>query len=421
MADGSVPVDHSRGAWCCHDQTMQNGALTGTRIIDLTTVLMGPMATRMLGDHGADVIRIESLQGDSTRNGLPARSPGMSGFSLNLQRNKRSVALDLKNPAGHEVMMELVATADVLVTNMRAAALERLGLDADTVCTAHPELIHCRANGFGSAGPYRDKAAYDDAIQAASGLAGLIGDARGRPDYVPTVIADKVTGLHIVQAVMAALLHRHATGRGQTIEVPMFETMVAFNLVEHYRGATFEPPEGPFGYERLMSPFRRPVETADGFMCLLPYTDENWRAFFEFVGRPELAEHPNFATHNARIVNVDELYGLLGELGTSRTTAVWVEFCDRSSIPAAPVLDLARLDDDPHLREVGLVEILEHPTEGAYRHVTDSVVYSETPTALRRHAPRLGQHTEEVLTELGYSRQRIDALDTDGVIGRPAG
>ena len=398
---------------------LSDGALAGTRVVDLTTVLMGPMATRMLGDHGADVIRVESLQGDSTRNGLPARNPGMSGFSLNLQRNKRSLSLDLKSEQGHAVMMDLLASADVLVTNMRAAALQRLGLGADQVCDHNPRLIHCIANGFGSSGPYRDKAAYDDAIQAASGLAGLIGSARGRPDYVPAVVADKITGLHIVQAVMAALLHRHATGRGQRIEVPMFETMVSFNLVEHLRGAAFEPPEGPFGYQRLMSDFRRPMQTQDGYMCLLPYTDANWRDFFAFVDRPELMEDPKFATHNARIVNVDELYGLVGELSASHTTAEWVEFCDAHSIPAAPVLDLAQLDDDPHLRDVGLVEVVEHPSEGGYRHVNDPVLYSDSPTALRRHAPRLGQHADEILGELGYSTEHIDDLDRNGVIVRP--
>ena len=194
----------------------------------------------------------------------------MSGFSLNLQRNKRSLSIDLKNDGGREVMLKLVKTADALVTNMRAEALMRLGLDAESLISANPSLIYCRANGFAADGPYGNKAAYDDAIQAASGLAGLFTATNGRPTYVPAVIADKVTGLHIVQAVMAALIHRHRTGSGQSIEVPMFETMVSFNLVEHLRGAAFEPPEGPFGYERLLSPARKPYETVDGFVCLLP-------------------------------------------------------------------------------------------------------------------------------------------------------
>lgn len=403
----------------CHDLGMSEGALTGVRVVDLTTVLMGPMATRMLGDHGADVVRVETLAGDSTRNGLPARNPGMSGFSLNLQRNKRSLALDLKSESGHAVMMDLLSSADVLVTNMRAGALTRLGLDTESVRAGLPDLIYCRANGFGSSGPYRDKAAYDDAIQAASGLAGLFGSARGRPDYVPSVMADKVTGLHIVQAVMAALLHRHRTGKGQSIEVPMFETMVAFNLVEHLRGAAFEPPEGPFGYERLMSDFRRPMQTADGFMCLLPYTDANWHDFFTFVGRPELIDDERFSHHNVRIKNVDELYGLVGELSLTRTTAEWVAFCDDHSIPAAAVLDLAELDQDPHLAAVGLVRIEEHPSEGGYKHVADPVTYSESPTSLRHHAPRLGQHAVEILEELGYAPDRIAGLGADGVIVLP--
>ena len=392
------------------------GALDGVRVVDLTTVLMGPMACRMLGDHGADVIRVESLDGDSTRNGLPARSAGMSGFSLNIQRNKRSLALDLKSAAGKTATQRLLASSDVLVTNMRAAALERLGLGADALRSQHPQLICCRANGYGSGGPYRDKAAYDDAIQAASGLSNLIGRISGEPGFVPAVIADKVTGLHVVEAVLAALFHRERTGEAQVIEVPMFETMVAFNLVEHYRGAVFEPPEGPFGYDRLLTPHRRPYPTADGWVCLLPYSDAQYRAFFAFVDRPELADDPRFADHNSRIAHIDDLYALFGELSVRRTTDEWMRYCDEHSIPAARVMDLADLDADPQLAAVGLVSISVHPTEGAYRYVADPVVYSATPTRLRRHAPLLGEHAAEILHELGYDAHEIDAMRDNGDI-----
>jgi len=394
----------------------QPGALEGIRVIDLTTVLMGPLSTRMLGDHGADVIRVEAPGGDSARNGVPGRNPGMSGFSLNLQRNKRSLVIDLKNPDGPEVMWRLIESADVLVTNMRRAALQRLGFDAGSVRQRFPDLIYCEANGFGSTGRYADRAAYDDAIQAASGISGLYEQVQGEPAYVPSVIADKVVGLHIVQAVMAALLHRHRTGEGQTVEVPMFETMVAFNVVEHLRGAIFEPPLGPVGYPRLMSSFRRPFMTADGWMCLLPYTDKNWMDFFTFIKRPEIADDERFSDANSRVRNVDDLYGLLDQFAPEHTTAEWVEFCERVSIPASPVMRLENMSDDPHLQDVGLVDIVDHPTEGKYRNVNDAITYSASPTALHRHTPRIGEHSLELLTELGFEEQRRRALLESGAI-----
>ncbi len=389
-------------------------AFDGIRIIDLTTVLMGPMAARMLADHGADVIRLESVQGEAFLSTPPLRHPSMNWFSLNLHRNKRSVALDLKHRDGAAAAAELVASADVLLSNMRSSALARLGLDADTLRRRHPRLIHCVANGFGSDGPYGGRAAYDDAIQAASGYADLIGRVTGRPGFSPAVVADKVCALHVVQAVMAALFFRERTGQGQTIEVPMFETMVAFNLAEHHGGAIFEPPLGDVGYVRAMNPYRRPYRCADGWACLLPYTDANWRDFFTFVGRPELAQDPRFAEHGERIAHSSELYGLVEEQAPNHTVAQWLAFCELHSIPALSVMDLARAHEDPHLVAVDLLPVVEHPTEGPYRRVRDSVRYDTMDTSLRRHAPNPGEHTAEVLAELGWDRASIEALAAVG-------
>ena len=396
------------------DSPLPPGALDGIRIIDLTTVLMGPMATRMLADHGADVVRVEPLTPQSTRHSPPARNPGMNGFTLNLQRNKRSIALDLKHPAGAEAVADLIATADVVVSNMRRSALERLGLDAETLRARHPRLIHCTANGFGSGGPYADRAAYDDVIQASSGLCNLYERIDGEPRLIPAVIADKVVGMTVAQAVLAAVIHQLRTGEGQAIEVPMYETMVAFNLVEHHRGHAFEPPIGDVGYVRLLNPFRRPYQASDGWICLLPYTDRDWKQFFEFVGRPELTSDPRYVDHSTRLANIQELYAFVGEVAGSHTVDEWLTFTAGTSIPAAPVLDLADAHTDPQILASGLMPLAEHPSEGTYRQVNDSVRMDASPTAIRRHAPHLGQHTRELLAEVGWSAERIEGLLSDG-------
>lgn len=396
------------------------GALDGIRIVDLTTVLMGPLAARMLADHGADVIRVEAVGGEPFLDTPPRRNPSMNWFALNLHRNKRSVALDLKDPEGARAAADLVASADVFLSNMRQSALERLGLDAGTLRARHPGLIHCVANGFGSGGPYRGRAAYDDAIQAASGYADLVGRVQGRPGFSPAVVADKVCALHVVQAVMAALFHRQRAGQGQTIEVPMFETMVAFNLAEHHGGAIFEPPLGDVGYVRALNPFRRPYRCADGWAAILPYTDVNWRDFFAFVGREELTVDPRFARHNDRITNSAELYSFVEDQAPTHTVAAWLAFCEAHSIPAAEVMDLAHAHEDPHLQAVELLPVRHHPTEGPYRAVRDSINYDGLSTALRRHAPNPGQHTAEVLAELGWASTRIEALQAAAAKdGRP--
>ncbi len=390
------------------------GALHGIRVVDLTTVMMGPLAARILGDHGADVVRIESLEGDTTRNSPPFRHPGMSASALNLQRNKRSVSLDLKDPAGRRAAFELMTGADVVVTNMRRGALERLGLDSATVRTARPEVIYCVANGYGSTGPYADRPAYDDAIQAASGSAWLMGRMLGEPRYLPTIVADKVVGMALAQAVLAALVHRLRTGEGQTVEVPMFETMVAFNLVEHHRGHTFEPPIGPVGHERVLSDRRRPCRSKDSWIGILPYTDAHWRDFFAIAGRPELATDPRFTGFNNRLANIDAAYGFIAEVCPTRTTADWLAACDAHSIPAMAVLDLNDAAADPQLAAVGLLEVVDHPSEGPYRYVRDATSFSSSPTGLFRNAPRLGEHTAEVLSEIGWSDTEIAALLASG-------
>jgi len=384
--------------------TQGQGALTGVRVIDLTTVLMGPMAARILADHGADVIRIDTPDAPTELTG------GSAAIALDIHRNKRSVRLDLKSDEGAAAMRELVASADVLVTNMRSAALDRLGLSAERLREDHPTLIHCLANGYGADGPYADRAAYDDAIQAISGLAALPARISGDPAYVPSVIVDKTCSLFVVQAVMAALLHRHNTGEGQTIRVPMFETMVSFLLVEHLRGAALVPPQGEYGYKRLLNPNRHPYRAADGWVALLPYTDANWRDFFNLIGRPELMEDPRFSSHAARIENPVELYEYLVEAAPSRTVDEWMSICEQHSIPASPVLDIDGLFDDEHLAAVDLIPILEHPQLGAYRSIRHPVSYDTISTELRHHAPVPGEHTAEVMAELGWNDDRIGTL-----------
>ncbi|MEM7272735.1 MAG: CoA transferase [Actinomycetota bacterium] len=385
------------------------GPLAGVRILDLTTVVMGPLATRALGDLGADIIRVEAPAGDFMRDFEPKRNPGMSGFSMNVNRNKRSVALDLKTEVGRDALLDLTATADAFVTNLRPRALRSLRLTAEDLLARRPDLVYCSATGFGSDGPYADKAAYDDVIQAASGMASMFAWLDGEPSYIPSIIADKIASLHITYAVLAALYRRSVTGEGDVLEVPMAESLASFNLVEHLQGHTFDPPIGEFSYQRLLTRHRRPRRSADGWVCILPYSDQNWRDFFGLAGLEEYADDPRFATVNARVQHVDALYALLEGVTTSRTTAEWMELCDRHSIPAAPVVDLVDLADDPHFDAVGLVEHHEHPTEGPYRVVRSPLRFRSGDPGLHRHVARLGEHNREVLAEIGYDDARIAA------------
>jgi len=385
------------------DTTPADGPLGGIRVLDLTNVIMGPFATHIMADLGADVIKIESAEGDSVRTYRPNRHEGMAGTFLHLNRNKRSVVLDLKSASGMAAMKKLIATADVFVHCLRPRAIEKLGLGYEAMRSIKPDIIYCGGYGFGAKGPYRDKAAYDDIIQAGSGLAALHVPARGEPAFMPTVICDKLSGQAIAYSVMAALFHRQRGGGGQAIEVPMFETSAEFAYLEHLLGFVFEPPIGRPGYSRVVSPRRKPFRTKDGYMCILPYSDQNWRDFFDFIDRAELKSDRRFFPLADRAAHLESLYELIEAEAPKRSTAEWVEFCDEVSIPCMPVLSLEQLPDDPHMKAVGMFGRDEHPSEGPYKVIRAPVSFSSSPFRIRRHAPRLGEHTREILEEIGMA------------------
>jgi crotonobetainyl-CoA:carnitine CoA-transferase CaiB-like acyl-CoA transferase len=377
------------------------GPLDGVRIVDLTSVIMGPLATHILADMGADVIKVESPEGDSFRHYHPLRHEGMSGNFLHLNRNKRSVLLDLKQSSDRDVLDRLIRTADVFVHSLRPQAIHKLSYDYARVAGLRQNIVYCGAYGFGGGGPYANKAAYDDIIQAGCGLAALSEQIDGTPAYMPTVLCDKLTGQAVAYAILAALFQRSRDGRGAEIEVPMFECSVEFAAIEHMGGQTFEPPLGPPGFKRVLNPYRKPYRTQDGFACILPYSDRNWQDFYEFTGRTEFRSDPRFRTLPHRVMNIEVLYALIEAEAPRRTTGEWVQFCDRVSIPCMPVLALEDLPHDEHLKAVGLFEMETHPTEGRYRAIQTPVSFNGRRLPIRRHAPRLGEHTAEILRELG--------------------
>jgi crotonobetainyl-CoA:carnitine CoA-transferase CaiB-like acyl-CoA transferase len=375
-----------------------SGPLNGVRILDLTNVVMGPSATQMLGDLGADVVKIESAGGDSMRWVGPWHTPGMGPMFLQANRNKRSVVLDLKSPEGKASAVALAERADVLVTNVRPQGLQRLGLDYAGVGAVNPRIIYCAAVGYGAGGPYAGKAVYDDLMQAAAGISGLFRAVDGAPRYAPVNICDRTVGLYVANAVMAALYHRAVSGQGQEIEVPMFETMAQFVLADHMGGGAFVPPLGDMGYKRLLSRTRGPYPTKDGDISLVVYTDRHWRAFTQMLGCPDLLDtDPRFASQETRTRYAEDVGRFLSEHLPSRTNAEWLEIFDELDIPACPVNAIEDLFDDPHMKAVDFFQPVEHPTEGPLMTARFPVKFSKTPASIRRLAPNLGEHNAEVL------------------------
>jgi crotonobetainyl-CoA:carnitine CoA-transferase CaiB-like acyl-CoA transferase len=378
------------------------GALAGLRVIDLTGVVLGPYATQILGDYGADVIKIEPPTGDIMRHAGPMKHPGMGHIFINANRNKRSVVLDLKKPEQREQLLALCKTADVLTYNIRPAAMARLGLSYETLKAINPRLVVCGAYGYSEGGPYSDWPAYDDLIQGAVGMPWLMTQSGStEPRYAPTTFADRVTGLNMVHAVMAAIIARYRTGLGQHVEVPMFECLLQFVLGDHLCGETWQPSLGQMGYARLLAVNRKPYATLDGHICALMYNDAHWQAFLQLVGEPDLFQtDPRFATHAERLKNIDALYGVVGQHMRKRSTAQWMKDLTANDIPVMPMMKLDDLLVDPHLKAThGWLDV-PHPFEGTLRQLRPPVRMSHTPTGVWRPAPRLGEHTQEVLNSL---------------------
>jgi crotonobetainyl-CoA:carnitine CoA-transferase CaiB-like acyl-CoA transferase len=398
------------------------GPLDDLRILDLTTVLMGPYATSILGDMGSDIIKVESPSGDTIREVGPSRSGELGPMFMHANRSKRSIVIDLKTPDGRAVLLRLARGCDALVYNVRPKAMERLGLGYEAVAAANPRIVYVGAFGFGQDGPYADRPAYDDLIQGAVGLPALMAATGDEgPRYVPVNLADRIVGLHVVNALLAALRHRDRTGRGQRVDVPMFETMAGFVLGDHLGGLSYRPPLDRGGYPRLMSRYRRPYRTADGHLCVLIYSDKHWQAFFRMVGRTEAADDPRFRSHASRIAHADAINQEAAQVFATRKTAEWMALLGEADIPFTPMHSLETLLDDPHLEAVGFLQEETHRAEGAVRAMRVASTWSESQPEPRRLAPLLGEQSREILREHGFEEAEIDRLIASGAVVQHAG
>lgn len=390
--------------------------LQGVRVVDMATVLMGPVATQILGDYGADVVKIEPPEGDVMRHAGAARHAQMGAMYLSTGRNKRSVVLDIKQPEGKRALLRLCETADVFIHNVRPAAMRRAGLSYEDIRAVNQSIVYVALVGFGQDGPYAERPALDDIIQAASGLAGLFVRAgQDAPNFVPANLCDRMTGLAAAHATIAALYLKQRTGQGQSIEVPMFETLAQMILGDHLSGEAFVPPIGRPGYSRLLNAYRRPFRTQDGYMAVTPYSDKQFRAFFHAIGKAaEFDADERINQHAARAQNYDVAYATLAGIIATRTTAQWTELCEAHEIPCQKVNAIEDLLHDEHLQQVGFFQDTEHPSEGRIRLMRPAARWSDADVSIRRLPPRIGEHSLEVLREAGLSEADLQDMLQSG-------
>lgn len=395
-----------------------SGPLHGVKVLDLTSVVMGPYATQILGEYGADVIKVEPPEGDIQRLNGPMRHPRMGAIFLTTNRGKRSIVIDLKKSAGRDLLLKLAGSADVLVYNLRPQAMARLDLTYEAVRAVNPRIIYIGAFGFSQRGPYASRPAYDDLIQGMCGIPWLTQRAGADvPRYAPMILADRTVGLQLATAIVSALFHRERTGVGQRVDVPMFEGLLSIVLGEHLSGTLFRPPQGPTGYQRSLSHDRRPYRTSDGHICAMVYNDKHWRAFLSAIGEPaRFTDDARFSSQGMRLQHIDEVYAYLAGILTTRTTAEWMDLFERADIPAAPMYSIDDIVTDEHVVGTGFVKEVMHPSEGPMLATAIPTEWSASLPDEPSSAPRLGEHSTDILLEAGFSREQIDAMLVDGIV-----
>lgn len=387
----------------------QDGPLTGIKVVDLTSVIFGPYASLILADYGADVIKVEAPSGDSTRNTGPALEKGLSAIFLGVNRNKRSIVLDLKQPAALKALYKIIDEADVFMHSIRPQKMVKLGLDQDTLLKRNPKLVYAALYGYGTGGSYFGKPAYDDTIQGLCGIADLVGRQTGTPRYLPTIAADKTSGLVAAHGILAAIIKRQRTGTGQYVEIPMYESMVSYMLLEHFYGHHLPATHEQAGYPRILSKWRKPYATKNGHICMMPYTDAHWQKFFKAVGKEELASAEEFKDISARTKNIDKLYELTGQITQTQTTEYWQELCNKLEIPSTPIHSLEDLEQDAHLQDVNFFVNIKDQQDNTYRFTRNPVQIKDSNIPVKI-PPKLGEHTYEVLKEAGLSKDEINAI-----------